>query len=204
MSNKLDPRVDAYMAKAAPFAQPILKHLRALVHQACPDAVETIKWSFPNFEHHGILCGMAAFKAHCTFGFWHQDLAAIISKDGGKSEVAMGQFGRIESLEDLPDDKTLLRYIREAAKLNESGKPARPRPAPGPKKECVTPDDLDALLKKNKKATATWDAFSPGKRKEYLEWLAEAKRDETRQKRLKTTLENLAEGKSLNWKYANC
>lgn len=204
MSNKLDPRVDAYIANAAPFARPILKHLRALVHQACPEAVECIKWSFPNFEHHGILCGMAAFKAHCTFGFWHQDMATIVAQDGAKSDSAMGQFGRIESLDALPDDKRLLRYFREAAKLNESGKPARPRPAPGPKKETVTPDDLVALLQKNTKAAATWDAFTPGKRKEYLEWIAEAKRDETRQKRLKTTLGNLAEGKTLNWKYANC
>ncbi|HTI69268.1 MAG TPA: YdeI/OmpD-associated family protein [Candidatus Limnocylindria bacterium] len=204
MKDQLDPRVDAYIAEAAPFAQPILRHLRQLVHQGCPAAKENIKWNHPHFEYGGMFCHFAAFKAHCSFGFWHQEMMAVIAKDGGKSESAMGQFGRIATLEDLPDDRTLLRYIATAAKLNESGKPARPRPAPKPKVELVVPDDLAALLKKNKKAAATWDKFSYSHRKEYLEWITEAKREETRQKRLATTVEWLNEGKGRNWKYENC
>jgi len=109
MKDQLDPRVDAYIAEAAPFAQPILRHLRQLVHQGCPAAKENIKWNHPHFEYGGMFCHFAAFKAHCSFGFWHQEMMAVIAKDGGKSESAMGQFGRIATLEDLPDDRTLLR-----------------------------------------------------------------------------------------------
>jgi uncharacterized protein YdeI (YjbR/CyaY-like superfamily) len=205
MSTQRDPRVDAYIAKSAEFARPILTHLRELVHQACPDATETLKWSMPHFEYAGaILCGMAAFKAHCTFGFWHQGMQAVLRKDGIDGESAMGSFGRITSLNDLPGDKALLRYLREAAKLNASGAPARPRTARGPAKELPVPADLAAALKKNKTAATAWAEFSPSHRKEYIQWITEAKRDETRQSRLATTLEWLAEGKPRNWKYMNC
>jgi uncharacterized protein YdeI (YjbR/CyaY-like superfamily) len=206
MSKNLDPRIDAYIAKAAPFAQPILKHLRDLVHRGCPAATEAIKWSMPHFEHAGgILCGMAAFKAHCTFGFWHQGMEKIIGPLGTNANEAMGTFGRITSLVDLPDDKTMIRFIQEAAKLNESGAPARPRPpANGAKKELPVPADLAAALKKNKTAAKTFESFSPSHRKEYIQWIIEAKREETRQKRLETTLAQLASGKSLHWKYQNC
>src|SRR3954466_739954 len=126
MSRKPDARIDAYVAKAAPFAQPILTHLRELVHQGCPEVTETIKWSRPMCESAGgILCHMAAFKAHCAFGFWHQGMKKIIGDDGAKSDRAMGLFGRITTRSDLPNDKTMLGYIREAAKLNASGAPAR-------------------------------------------------------------------------------
>src|SRR5687767_4049908 len=144
MSKNLDPRIDAYIAKSAPFAQPVLKHLRALVHRGCPAATETMKWSMPHFEHAGsILCGMAAFKAHCTFGFWHQGMEKIVGPLGADGKGAMGSFGRITSLADLPDDKTMIRFVQEAAKLNESGAPARPRPAANAaKKELAVPADL--------------------------------------------------------------
>src|SRR5258708_2936727 len=121
MKNHTDPRIDAYIAKSADFAQPILEHLRALVHQACPEATETLKWSMPRFMDDGqILCGMAAFKSHCTFGFWHKGMAAVLAADGHKPENAMSAFGRITSPKDLPNDKAFLRYIKQAAKLNES------------------------------------------------------------------------------------
>lgn len=203
--SKFDPRIDAYIAKSAAFAQPILKHLRELVHKACPEVVETVKWSMPHFEHAGSnLCGMAAFKAHCSFGFWHQGMTAILRQDGIDGESAMGSFGRITSLKDLPADKAMLRYIGAAAKLTASGQPARPKRPSGPAKELPVPADLAAGLKKNKAAAKAFSDFSPSHRKEYIEWITEAKRDETRQKRLATTLEWLAEGKSRNWKYENC
>lgn len=205
MGTPRDPRIDAFIAEKAEFARPILKHLRELVHKACPDVTETIKWGMPNFEYGGgILCGMAAFKAHCSFGFWHQEMEALLKKEGVyEGEVAMGSLGRITSLADLPSDKALLRYIKTAAELNLSGKPARPRPK-GPAKVLPTPPDLEAALKKNKLAAKTFAEFAPSHRKEYIEWITEAKREETRQKRIATTLEWLAEGKSRNWKYENC
>lgn len=206
MSNHRDPRIDAYIAKAAPFAQPILEQLRKLVHTACPDVTETVKWSMPHFEHAGhILCGMAAFKAHCAFGFWHKDMEPVLRKAGYDGEAAMGGFGRITSLDDLPKDAVMLGYIRQAAALNASGAPNRPRPkAAARKKELPVPGDLAAALKKNKTAAKAFTGFSPSHRKEYIEWITEAKRPETRARRLATTLEWLAEGKSRNWKYARC
>ena len=209
MKAKPDPRIDAYIAKSADFAQPILRHLRKLIHTACPEVEETLKWSMPSFLLNGqILCGLAAFKAHCALHFWHSDMEAIIARDGARdSSAAMGHFGRITRLADLPDDQTLLRYFAEAVKLNASGKPARQRATSGTatqRSELPVPTDLAAMLKKNKVAAATFEKFSPSQRREYLEWITEAKRPETREKRLLTTLEWLAEGKTRHWKYANC
>jgi hypothetical protein len=206
MSTPSDSRIDAYIAKSASFAQPILRHLRSLVHRACPGATETIKWSMPHFEHGGsILCGMAAFKAHCSFGFWHHQMNGRVAAAGIDAQDGMGSFGRITSPKDLPSDKTLLRLIGEAAKLNESGAPARPRPASrGPKKALPMPTDLAAALKKNPRAAAVFTDFAPSHRKEYIQWIVEAKRDETRQKRLATTIEWLEQGKARNWKYERC
>lgn len=205
MKAKSDPRIDAYIAEAAEFARPILQHLRRLVHQGCPDIEETMKWSHPCFQHAGkILCNFASFKAHCSFGFWHQDMAVVTARDGFKTEDAMGQFGRITRRADLPDDKTLLGYITQAANLNESEKPARPKRPTRPKAELKVPPDLAALLRKNSKAAAAFENFSPSHRREYLEWITEAKREETRQKRLTTTIEWLTEGKKRNWKYEDC
>ena len=202
MKEHIDPRIDAYIAKSADFAKPILIHLRKLVHEACPEATETMKWSFPHFEHHGVLCSMAAFKAHGAFGFWHKGMEPVLAADGAKAETAMGSLGRITSFGDLPSEKTMLRYIRQAAKLNESGAPARPVAKPRP--VLAVPADLASALKKNKLAAAAFENFSPSHRRDYIEWITEAKREETRGKRLATTLEWLAEGKSRNWKYENC
>ena len=203
MKTTTDPRVDAYIAKSAEFAQPILRHLRKLVHQACPEAQETIKWSMPSFTYHdSILCGMAAFKAHCTFGFWHQGMTKALGAESRKAEEAMGSLGRITSLAELPSDKDLLGYIKRAKELTEAGGPTRPKPKP--KKQLAIPADLTAALKKNSKAGAHFTAFSPGKRREYIEWITEAKRPETRATRLATTIEWVAQGKARNWKYENC
>lgn len=188
-----DPRVDAYIAKAAKFAQPILKHLRALVHAGCPNVVETIKWSFPHFEHKGVLCSMAAFKEHCAFGFWNRAMQIP-----GKKE-AMGQFGSIKALSDLPADKVMLGYIREAARLNETGQkvgPIRRKLKPLP-----VPPELSAVLKENPAALARFESFSPSHRREYNEWIGEAKTDETRRNRTETAIGWIAAGKSRNWKY---
>ena len=201
---KLDPRVDAYIAKAQPFAQPILTHLRAVVHAACPDCQETIKWGFPHFDYRGIMCSMASFKAHTAFGFWNPGAIKGLTPAG---EPAAGTFGRITSLKDLPSDKQLAGFIKAAMKNNEAGvKPVRDKTARMGKKLpaallAKTPDDLAALLKKDAKARATWDAFPPSHRKEYVEWIVEAKKDETRARRLEQAMEMLREGKSRNWKY---
>jgi uncharacterized protein YdeI (YjbR/CyaY-like superfamily) len=199
---KTDPRVDAYIAKSAEFARPILRHLRALVHQACPEAEETIKWGMPSFVHHGIICGMAGFKAHCAFGFWRRGLTDEIAKTGVKAEQAMGSLGRITSRKDLPGDRAMLGYIRKAAKLNEAGVRARPKPRPKP--ALPVPADLAGALKKNAKAAKAFAAFSPSARREYIEWITEAKRPETRLARLTTTVQWVAAGQRRDWKYETC
>ena len=191
-----DKRVDAYIAKAADFAKPILTHIREAVHKGCPEVTETIKWSMPFFMHHGILCNLAAFKEHCTFGFWNRN---VMEKRGD----AMGQFGRIESLKDLPSQKALVDAIKKAARFNESAeKPKKAKPKA--RAELATPPDLDAALKKNKKACDTFQNFSPSHRREYIEWVIEAKREETRVKRVEQTIQWLSEGKPRHWKYLNC
>jgi uncharacterized protein YdeI (YjbR/CyaY-like superfamily) len=196
-----DPRIDAYIAKSADFARPILEHLRATVHAACPEVEEGLKWSMPFFSYKGApMCMMAAFKQHCGFGFW-------LSKEvtGGCDEDGMGQFGKLASLQDLPSAKQLTAYLKKAMALNEAGvKKARPKAAAKP--APILPDDLAALLAQKKHAAArtSYEGFGPGAQREYVDWIAEAKTDATRQKRIATTLEWLAEGKKRNWKYENC
>ncbi len=196
-----DPRIDAYIAKSADFAKPILTSLRETVHAACPDVEETMKWSAPHFMYHGMLCGMSAFKAHCAFGFWKGSL--IVDSDGRDVEQAAGQFGRITSVSDLPSKKELAGYIRKAMKLNEEGvpSPSRSKPKARAAKEIAVPDALAAALRKNRKALATFEAFSPSHKREYVEWVAEAKREETRERRIATAVAQMAEGKPHNWKY---
>jgi uncharacterized protein YdeI (YjbR/CyaY-like superfamily) len=197
-----DPRVDAYIAKSAEFAQPILNHLRAVVHAACPEVEETMKWSFPHFMYKGMLCSMAAFKAHCAFNFWNGEL--VLGK-GDASDEAMGQFGRLASIADLPAKNVLAAQIKQAMKLNDEGVKAPSRQKPNaPPRELVVPDYLAAALKKNKPTLAHFDAFSLSRQREYVEWLEEAKTEATRLKRLATALEWISEGKPRNWKYAKC
>ncbi len=193
-----DPRIDAYISKAAPFARPILTELRALVHEACPDVVETLKWGMPSFTYHGILCGMAAFKEHATFGFWKGKL--IVDPRSNKSYEAMGQFGRITKMSDLPSRRTLSGYVRQAMKLNE-GDVKVPRTVARPKKPLVVPADFRVALTKSARAKKNFDGFPPSHKREYVEWVTEAKREETRKKRIATAVEWIAAGKGRNWKY---
>ena len=196
-----DPRFDAYIAKSAEFARPILEHLRGVVREACPEVEETMKWGAPHFDYRGPLAGMAAFKAHCAFGFWKGALVAeAVGARADRAGEAMGDFGRIASLRDLPPRRELVRWIKAAMALNEAGVKRTPK-AKAPRAPIPVPDDLAAALKRNAKARATWEDFSPSHRREYLEWITEAKTAPTRARRLATTLEWLAEGKERNWKY---
>ncbi len=196
-----DPRIDAYIERAAPFAQPILVRVRELVHEACPGVEESIKWGMPSFSHAGgILCGMAAFKQHASFGFWKH--AMVVGE--GVPRDGMGSYGKMASLKDLPPKRTLLAHLRKAMKLNEDGVKAPSTRKAAPKPPPQAPDDLLAALQKNKAAKATFDGFPPGCKREYIEWIVEAKREETRAKRLAQAVEWMAEGKRRNWKYENC
>ncbi|HEY0653128.1 MAG TPA: YdeI/OmpD-associated family protein [Chryseosolibacter sp.] len=196
-----DKRVDAYIAKAEPFAQPVLEHIRELVHKACPEVEETMKWSFPHFEYKGLLCSMASFKKHCAFGFWKgaimKDPKGILSVVG---RTSMGNFDRITSLDDLPSDKVMLDYIKQAAKLNDDDiklPPKKPIKAAAVK----VPDYFMKAITRNKKALATFETFSNSHRKDYVEWITEAKSEETRARRMDQAIEWMSEGKSRNWKY---
>jgi len=197
-----DERIDIYIHEAAPFARPVLERLRTLIHKYCPDVRETIKWGCPHFEYKAkILFSMAAFKQHCACGF---RLASVMSDPGNilqsGEKTAMGNLGRIGSVKDLPSEKILAGYIREAMLLTEKGVlPSRPKAVE--KADLGTPADLLAALKKNKKAIAAFEKFPPSHRREYIEWITEAKKPETREKRILTTIEWLEEGRSRNWKY---
>lgn len=196
-----DPRVDAYIARSAPFARPLLRHLRGVVHAGCPDVVETIKWGMPHFDYKGSLAGMAAFKQHVTFGFWKASLLKTPGPPPGTSrETAMGQFGRITSMADLPSERTLKSLVRRAAQLNDEGikveRVRRPRP------ELPVPAELLAALRRSKGALARFNAMSPSHRREYVEWITEAKTAATRERRVNTAVEWIAQGRSRNWKYA--
>ena len=205
-----DPRVDAYINKAKPFAQPIMRHLRALVHKGCPNVQETIKWSRPFFEYRGTILGnMSAFKEHCSFGFWGEEIGAILREAGVVQDGGMGSLGRITTVKDLPSDKELLGFIRTSTGFIDRGEhtspiAARHKVVKAPKAAVETPDELSAALKKNKKAATVFAAFSPSCKREYVEWIADAKRQETRDKRIATAIEWIAEGKQRNWKYQNC
>jgi uncharacterized protein YdeI (YjbR/CyaY-like superfamily) len=205
---KKDPRVDAYIAKVADFAKPVMTHLRELIHTACPDVEETWKWSFPCFMYKGaMMCNMAAFKAHCAFGFWKaaliEDTYQILTVS---DRASMGNLDKITTLKDLPNDATLKKYIKAAMKLNEAGvkMPARSKPTEKEKESLTVPDYFIAALKKNKVAERVFHDFSYSNKKEYIQWLEEAKTDATRDKRMAQAIEWIEEGKSRNWKYKNC
>jgi len=192
-----DPRVDAYIRKAAPFARPILTRLRKDIHELCPDAAETLKWRMPSFEYEGLLCGFAAFKHHCTFGFWKHSL---VVGDDAKAREAMGSFGRITSTADLPSRALLKRYMRKAMRLNEQGIKA-PREKTRPRRSIAMHPDLKKAIAADRRAAATFKALRPSHQREYLEWIAEAKREETRTRRVAQAVGWLAEGKPRSWKY---
>lgn len=194
-----DPRVDAYIARSAAFAQPLLAYLRDTVHASCPDVEETLKWGMPSFTYKGkILCGMAAFKEHVSLGFW-QGRQIVAAQD--RSDDAMGQFGRITKRAELPGKREMAGYVKQAMALIDSGATRPAKKAAAPKPEAAVPDDLAAALRRNAKARATFEAFAPSYRRDYIEWITEAKREDTRQRRVEQTVEWLAEGKPRNWKY---
>jgi len=197
---KTDPRIDAYIARQADFARPILEHLRETVHQACPDCEETLKWSSPSFMYKGkILAGFAAFKAHASFGYWS---GSQVVDANPERQSAMGQFGRLTSLRDLPPRAALIDLTKKAMQLIDEGvKPIRNKHAKAP---FTVPQDMRAALDANKTAAATFDGFPPSAQRDYVEWVTESKREETRSKRLAQSVEWLAEGKRRNWKYENC
>ena len=200
MKNR-NPQVDAYIEKAAPFARPILQRLRRVFHDACPEIEEKIKWGCPSFEYKGMLGGMASFKKHVTFGFWKSRLMDDYDKLFQRGPRSSPMGARVESIKELPSKKVLVAYVKEAKRLNDQGLKEPKRAAPKRSPKVDVPADLKALLAKNAKARAAFEGFSPSHKREYVEWIVEAKRDETRAKRLKTTLEWLAEGKHRMWKY---
>ena len=191
-----DPRIDAYIQQAAAFAQPILRHLRAVVHEACPDVEEAIKWGAPAFLSRGKLkmCSMAAFKRHAAFGFWNRDVAGSRASDD-----AMGQFGRLTRVGDLPAKRELARRVRAAMAAIEQGAPRARTPRARP--PLCMPDDFAAALDANPAARTAFETFALSHRREYLEWILEAKRAETRARRIAQAIGQLAEGKSRHWKY---
>lgn len=201
---KKDKRIDIYIAKSQPFAQPILKKLRELIHKANPQVEETVKWGMPFFDYKGPYCNVAAFKQHAVLRFWKYKLIKDpkgymqeISAHGGN---AMGNLGRIKSLKDLPPDKVLIDFLHQAKKLNDDGiKPEAVRRLP--KKELVVPPYFKVALHKNKKALSVFENFSPSCRREYVEWVTEAKTEATRSSRLETAVQWIGEGKKRNWKY---
>lgn len=209
-TSSLNPRVDAYFAKAKPFALPILWHLRTLIHKGAPGVEESIKWSRPFFEYRGaVLCNISAFTEHCSFGFWGEEIAAVLREAEALKPGAMGSLGRLTSLEDLPSDKLMLGWIRQNAAFIASGSytspnAARHRVAKAPKALPDMPEQFATALKGSSKASKIFEAFSPSCRREYIEWIAGAKRPETRDKRIATAVEQIADGKQVNWKYQAC
>jgi uncharacterized protein YdeI (YjbR/CyaY-like superfamily) len=202
-----NPAVDAYIAKAPDFAQPILKHVRKLMHKGCPKIEETIKWGVPAFERDGIVAMMAAFKRHVSFGFWSERL--IREKLGADADrvfpkdAKLGMGGRrYLARAELSADAVILRAVKAAVALNEAG--VRPKRALKRKPPPKAPPYLVAALRKNAKARATYGRLTPGQRREYVDWLTEAKQDATRERRLALTVEWLAAGKQRNWKYQDC
>ncbi len=200
---KKDKHIDAYISVAAPFAKPILKHLRKLIHQGCPEVQETIKWGMPSFDYKGPFFSFASFKEHCTLGFWKasliEDEHGYLQPVANKGGEAMGNFGRVTSLRDLPSDKIILDFIRQAKRLNDEGikNPARK----AMRKPLEAPAYMLTTIRKNKKARTAFENFSPSNKRDYVEWITEAKTEATRDKRLTQAIEWMAEGKPRNWKY---
>lgn len=202
---KKDKRVDAYIAKAQPFAKPVLKKLRELIHEGNPEVAETIKWGMPFFDYKGPFCNFASFKQHAVFGFWKykliKDPKGYLQEISNKGGNAMGNLGRITGLKDLPPDKVIIDFIRQAKKLNEDGVKLPSKPKKQPRAELDIPTYFTNTLKRNKKALKTFEGFSYSHKKEYVEWITEAKTEETKNKRMATAIEWMSKGKPRNWKY---
>lgn len=197
--------IDEYIKRAQPFAQPILERIRELVHKGCPEVEEKIKWGMPSFDYKGPFCSMASFKQHAVFGFWKgkllNDPNNYLQERSAQGGDAMGNLGRITSLKDIPPGKVMLDFIKQAKKLNDDGIKAATRPKAVTPKELIIPDYFTQAVNKNKKAKNTFNAFSYSNKKDYVEWIVDAKTEATRNKRLKDAIEWMAEGKVRNWKY---
>lgn len=202
-SSSYHPAITAYIEKAEPFAQPILHYLRDIIHQVCPEVEEKMKWSFPHFDYLGeMMCSMAAFKKHCAFGFWKAALleSSFLQMEGNE-KTAMGDFGKLTKLEDLPPKNILVQIISAAKGLNEAGIKIPKKISKNEKNELATPDDFHQLLLQNPIALSVFEKFPYSHRKEYLQWFDDAKTTPTRQKRMAQALEWISEGKGRNWKY---
>lgn len=200
----INPQINAYLLKASPFAQPILTHLRELVHKGCPSVEEEIKWGRPFFVYRGaVLCNMAAFKEHCSFGFWGKEIGALLREANALHPDGMGSFGPIKSLKDLPSDKQMLTWIRKAAAFVDSGEYTSPMAARRKvaKAEIPLPAEFAAALDQNQQTALAFAAMNLSCRREYIEWISDAKRPETRDKRIATAVEWISQGKQRNWKY---
>lgn len=201
---KKDPRVDAYIDKAKPFAKPILNKLRSLIHQACPEVTETIKWGMPSFEYKGPLCGMASFKEHAAFGFWKHPLIKdpdrLLEKSKNNGGEAMGNLGCLKTVSDIPPGNKMAGFIKQAVTLNELGikLPSKPKTIKDP---LPLHPDFKKALQKNRDAREIFNEFPPSQKREYIEWINDAKQDATRERRVKTAIEWIEDGKSRNWKY---
>jgi uncharacterized protein YdeI (YjbR/CyaY-like superfamily) len=200
---KYDNRIDTYIEKSADFAQPILKYIRAVVHEAVPGIAETMKWSMPFFDYKGVVCNMAAFKQHCSFGFWKASLLHDPDKVLSLADQAAGSFGRLTSIADLPPKEVLIEFILQAVALNEDNKPrpASQKKSPAQRDALEIPDYFVKFLEAHPQAWLNLNQFSYSQKKEYIEWITEAKTEATRLKRMETAAEWLAEGKSRHWKY---
>lgn len=196
----MDKRIDNYIAKSADFAKPILNHLRKLIHTACPDVEEAIKWGFPHYDYNGIMCSTAAFKSHCAFNFWKASLMKDADLFTENNKSSMGHYGKISSLKDLPSDKIIIARIKEAMQLNDDGIKL-PERNKAENKDVVVPDLFEKELKKNKQAATVFNNFSSSQKREYTDWISDAKTEETRNKRIATAVEWISEGKIRNWKY---
>ncbi len=198
-----DPRVDKYIVMAQPFAQPVLIKLRALIYKACPGVTETIKWGMPSFEYMGPLCSFASFKNHCSFGFWKtsliKDPEKYLQKRSAQGGEAMGNLGKMTSVQDLPPARVMIDFIRQAMQLNAAGiRVEKKKLVPN---SLPTPPELQKALNKNNKARFYYDKFSPSQQKEYNQWIADAKTIVTQKKRIKDAIEWISAGKIRNWKY---
>ena len=196
----MDKRIDNYIAKSADFAKPILNHLRKLIHTACPDVEEAIKWGFPHYDYNGIMCSTAAFKSHCAFNFWKASLMKDAKLFTENNKSSMGHYGKISSLKGLPSDKIIIARIKEAMQLNDDGIKL-PERNKAENKDVVVPDLFEKELKKNKQAATVFNNFSSSQKREYTDWISDAKTEETRNKRIATAVEWISEGKIRNWKY---
>jgi uncharacterized protein YdeI (YjbR/CyaY-like superfamily) len=205
-SENFNPKVDAYIENAKPFAQPILTRIRQLIHEGCPDVTESMKWSMPFFEYRGVNLGnVAAFKAHCRFGFWDRNMAAVLREAKALDSGSPAWLKACRSVADLPPDKLLLGWVRQAAGFIDRGEYKSPMAARGAAKarkpSIQMPPDFAKALKKNKLATKAFADFSPGAKRDYLDWITSAKRAETRAERIATAVGWIAQGKRRNWKY---